>query len=150
LLAPVLPAGVMMLFEIARMALVVIVGTLAFESALQSLRVDPSIDLVKDDGTVAGEVRERMLDASYGYLQSAEIAVRVNSYADLATFGAALSESGDEETDGRRGYPVLAVEVTLNQEWISALPALIGIGDAFTHVYRQLLGNLYQAPEDAS
>lgn len=145
-LLPVVLIGLMMLFEIARLALVLIVGNLALESSMQGLRRETTIALT-DDGLVAERVKAGMVDASYGYLQASEITVRVTSYADLATFGSALAQNeaaqAEEDTTSAK-YPVLSVEVILTQDWISALPALLGLADSFTYTYRHLLGNLYQ------
>jgi|AGTN01.3.fsa_nt_gi TadE-like protein. len=154
LLLPVLLTGLMMLFEVARLALLLIVGNLALESALSGLRRDTDLRLT-DDSAVADRVKERMLTASYGYLEADGIEVTVVSYADLASFGAALSgteqDAAEDEEDGEsgNGLPVLTVEVALAEEWITALPSLLGLDGTFSHTYRQVLGNLYR-PEEAS
>lgn len=157
LVMPVLLAGVMMLFEVARLVLVLIIGNLALEAALDALRLDGEL-LFTDTGSVAEKTRGRMVSAAYGYLAADEIEVRVVSYPSLAAFGNGLA-SGEEEASGEdgeeddstaaKGYPILEVEVDLTQPWITALPALLGFDASFTHTYRQILGTLYR-PAEAS
>lgn len=154
LVMPVLLAGLMMLFETARLALVLIIGNLALESALDALRLDSDM-LFSDTGTVAEKTKERMVSASYGYLTADQLEVRAVSYPSLAAFGNGLasgeneaSEDGEEDdSNAAKGYPILTVEVDLTQQWVTALPSLLGFEASFSHTYRHILGNLYRPAE---
>lgn len=154
-MVPVMLIGLMMLFEIARLGLIMIVGNLALETALAALRHDTALAFT-DTGLVAERVKERMLIASYGYLTMDEVVVEVEAYKNLSTFGAALSSEASEEkgeaTEGEssdnKTFPVLIVDVELTQQWITALPELLGFDAAYAHTYHQVLGNLYRPTEE--
>lgn len=157
-MVPVMLTGLMMLFEIARLGLVMIVGNLALETAMAALRQDTTLDFT-DTGLVAERVKERMLAASHGYLTADEILVKVESYKNLSAFGAALSpenaEEGsknkqEEESRDSEVFPVLTVDVDLTQQWITALPELLGFDAAYAHTYHHVLGNLYRQTEEDS
>lgn len=158
-MVPVMLIGLMMLFEIARLGLVMVVGNLALESALAALRQDTTLAFT-DTGLVAERVKERMLTASYGYLKTDEVVVAVEAYKNLSAFGSALSseDGADETTDTEEDtqssaadtFPVLTVDVELTQQWITALPELLGFDAAYAHTYHQVLGNLYRPTEEES
>ncbi|KAF1070381.1 MAG: hypothetical protein GAK45_00796 [Pseudomonas citronellolis] len=139
-LMPVILIGLMMFFELARLALVVVIGNLALDSALQGLRSEASLSL-SDESAVAQEVEQRMLDASYGFLEQNQLQVRVTSYSSLAAFGEGVTLLAD---DTSADSPVLSVEADLAQDWITALPRLLSLSSGFTYTYRQVIGNLYQ------
>ncbi|MHC8285489.1 hypothetical protein ACYZUD_01330 [Pseudomonas sp. XS1P51] len=139
-LLPVILIGLMMFFELARLALVVVIGNLALDSALQGLRQQSNLRLDNESG-VAEHVEQRMIDAAYGYLDSADLQVEVTSYSSLEAFGGGTRKlEGDDDTDS----PILSVQVQLTQNWMTALPTLLHLSDRFTYTYRQLVGNLYE------
>lgn len=157
LLLPVLLVGLMMIFEVAHLTLIVIIGNLAQESAMAGLRRDTDL-LFTDTGGIAERVKDRMLNASYGYLKASEIEVTATYYPSLSAFGSTLTSgeqsaedgaSEEEQSSTSKGFPVLEVQVELTQEWISALPNLVGLDKTFTHTFRQVLGNLYRPTEES-
>lgn len=150
-LLPVILIGLMMLFEIARLALVITLGHLALESSLQSLRTRDDVSTLSPQ-MVSDRVREGMVRGAHGYIESENIQVDVTSYIDLAAFGASVAGDGgadDEEDDApdrASGPPVFSIEVALRRNWISALPALLGLPGSFTYTYHQVLGNIAVSP----
>lgn len=143
-LLPVILTGLMMFFELARLALVVVIGNLALDSALQSLRIERTLRL-DDESAVATLVEQRMIAAAYGYLDSGELQVEVNTYSSLEAFG---EDTRRGEDDNESDSPILSVEVGLTQGWLTALPALLNLSDSFTYTYRQVVGNLFQVEPD--
>ncbi|MBX8528798.1 hypothetical protein K5D32_03970 [Pseudomonas cichorii] len=142
LIMPVILIGLMMFFELARIALVVIIGNLALDSALGGLRRE-KVDLMATE-QLQPLITERILLASYGYLKANEIQVDATSYSALQVMGAddaSTDEPSTELPDGSQ--PVIVVKVALQQAYITALPKLLALPDRFTYEYRQVLGNLY-------
>lgn len=139
-LLPVILIGLMMFFELARLALVVVIGNLALDSALQGLRQQTSQRL-DNEAVVARTVEQRMIDAAYGYLTAGDLQVEVNTYSSLEAFGNGVKKGEDDDDSDS---PILSVQVELTQSWITALPALLNLSDSFTYTYRQVLGNLFE------
>lgn len=139
-LLPVILIGLMMFFELARLALIVVIGNLALDSALQSLRYDRQLRL-DAESEVSDLVQSRMIKAAYGYLDSASLRVQVTTYSSLEAYGES-NRRGEKDTDD--DSPVLSVQVELTQGWITALPALLNLTDNFNYTYRQVVGNLFE------
>lgn len=136
---PVILIGLMMFFELARVALVVVVGNLALESALASLRRDADLDFT-NAALIQGLLETRMVNASYGVLGKGELAVQVHAYANLQAFANIAHTSEDDNA-----APVVTVEVNLTENYVTALPALLSLPQTFNYQYRQVLGNLPKA-----
>ncbi|WP_455923429.1 TadE/TadG family type IV pilus assembly protein [Pseudomonas putida] len=139
-LLPVILIALMMFFELARLALVIVIGNLALDSALQSMRQQSELRLDAET-QVAAQVQERMVSAAYGYLDSAVLQVQVTTYSSLQAFGEG-EQHGEDDDDN--DSPILSVQVELTQDWITALPALLNLSDSFTYTYRQVVGNLFE------
>jgi Flp pilus assembly pilin Flp len=139
LIMPVLLFGVMMIFELARIALTIAIGSLALETALQDFRVDRAFYQQSPD-TLQQAIEERLVDASYGLLERSELLVELLVFDNLRQFGGGQADAELDDSDSLP--PVLSVTVDMRQRFITPLPALFGLGDAFQYQYRQLLGNL--------
>lgn len=85
-------------------------------------------------------IEERLVDYSYGLLNKDNFVVEIFTFDTLRQFGGA--EADKEIDDQDQSPPVLSVTVDLTQPFMTPLPMLFGIGDAFQYQYRQLLGNL--------
>jgi len=139
LILPVLLFGVMMLFELSRISLMICVGSLSLESALQDFRKERAF--YKQTSQVLQEaIEQRLIDSSYGFLTEDNFEVEVLAFDNVRRFGGG---EADEEQDAiDRSPPVLSVTVDLTQAFMTPLPALFGLGDAFQYQYQQLLGSL--------
>lgn len=138
LLLPVLLTAAMMAFEVARYALVLIIGGLALNSALGSLRQQGNAVLA-GGGNPAEIIRTNLRTAAYGYLDGAEIVVRATRFASLSALGG-LPPATDQTPD----FPIFTVEVELTEDWITALPTFLGLAGRFSHAYRQVWGAQYR------
>lgn len=139
LILPVLLFGVMMLFELARISLMIGVGSLALEHSLQDFRQDRAF-YTQTPEVLQETIEQRLIEKSYGFLTEDNFIVDVLAFDNLRRFGGA---EADEELDALdRSPPVLSVTVDLTQTFMTPLPALFGLGDAFQYQYRELLGSL--------
>lgn len=136
-LMPAVLAGALMLFEIVRMALIVVIGTLALETSLNTLRLAVSPPL-NDRAFVQQVVTLGMVVASYGCLSPGDVRVKVEAYPGLGEFGLGIGGQGSATK-----IPIVVVDVNLELDWITPVPNLVGFGGQFTHRYHQVLGNLY-------
>lgn len=139
LILPVLLFGVMMLFELARISLMIGVGSLALERALQDFRQDRAF-YAQTPEVLQEAIEQRLIDSSYGFLTEDNFQVDVLAFDNLRLFGGGVADT--ELDDNDRSPPVLSVTVDLTQSFMTPLPALFGLGDAFQYQYRQLLGSL--------
>lgn len=139
LILPVLLFGVMMLFELARISLMIGIGNLALERSLQDFRQERAF-YSQTPEVLQEAIEQRLIDSSYGFLNEDNFVVDVLAFDNLRRFGGG---EADEELDKQdNSPPVLSVTVDLTQGFMTPLPALFGLGDAFQYQYRQLLGNL--------
>lgn len=150
---PVLLFGLMMLFELAHIALVIGAGNLALEHAVQRFREQPNFYEL-DAGTMELQIAERMQERSFGLFDTEELRVDVLPFDNLQRFGEAQyggsQASAEDDEDGVSAAPVdtvnsppiLSVTVDLQQSFMTALPALFGLGEGYQYQYRHLLGNL--------
>ncbi|MCL2898213.1 TadE/TadG family type IV pilus assembly protein [Brenneria tiliae] len=140
-LVPVVLVGVMMLFELARIALVIAVGSAALDKAVQTFRLD---DLNADSAEqMASNLKERMIDAAYGYLQEEDLTVSVLHFDNLSQLGGLTVNTGDEEADdGEAGgtLPVWSVTVQIQKAFITPLPEVLTLGDTFRYQYKHVFG----------
>ena len=139
LILPVLLFGVMMIFELARIALMIGVGSLSLERALQDFRQDRAF-YQQNPETLQEAIEQRVIDGSYGLLDQSELLVDLLAFDNLRQLGG--GEPDEELDDADASPPVLSVTMDMTQRFITPLPALFGLGDAFQYQYRQLLGNL--------
>jgi len=139
LILPVLLFGVMMLFELARISLMIGIGSLALERALQDFRHDRAFYAQTPD-VLQDAIEQRLIDSSYGFLNEENFQVDVLAFDNLRLFGGGQADEAEDDND--RSPPVLSVTVDLTQRFMTPLPALFGLGDAFQYQYRQLLGSL--------
>ena len=139
LILPVLLFGVMMLFELARISLMIGIGNLALERALQDFRQDRAF-YVQTPEVLQGAIEQRLIDSSYGFLNEDNFQVDVLAFDNLRRFAGGAADDEKDAVD--RSPPVLSVTVDLTQTFMTPLPALFGLGDAFQYQYRQLLGSL--------
>lgn len=139
LIMPVLLFGVMMIFELARIALMIGVGSLALERSLQDFRHDRAF-YQQSPETLQEAIEARLVAGSYGLLDQSDLEVELLAFDNLRQLGGA---EPDAELDAADASPqVLSVTVDMTQHFITPLPALFGLGDAFQYQHRQLLGNL--------
>ncbi|MFK3774536.1 TadE/TadG family type IV pilus assembly protein [Pseudomonas sp. NPDC089406] len=139
LILPVLLFGVMMLFELARISLMIGIGNLGLERALQDFRGDKAFYRQTPEA-LQDAIEERLVDYSYGLLNKDNFVVEIFTFDTLRQFGGAEADKQIDDQD--QSPPVLSVTVDLTQPFMTPLPMLFGIGDAFQYQYRQLLGNL--------
>ncbi|QLF92014.1 pilus assembly protein [Pseudomonas sp. ABC1] len=151
LILPVLLFGVMMLFELARIALMIGIGNLSLEHALQDFRRDANY-YSKNAEELQQDIEDRMIDFSYGFLTEENLEIEVLPFDNLYQFGQGTNETADEEereaSQNDRSPPILSVTVDLSQRFMTPLPALFGLGDAFQYQYRHLLGDLPSSAEE--
>ena len=143
-LLPVILTAAMLVFEIAHYALVIIIGGLALNTALNGLR-ERSDAAFAQGGDVGALIKADMLIAAYGYLNAGDLSVRTRTYRSLAELGGATSDA-EKNPD----FPMLTVEVVVDQDWITALPTFLGLPERFSHTYRQVWGTPYRPARRAS
>lgn len=155
---PVLLFGLMMLFELAHMALVIGAGNLALEHAVQRMRELPDYYQLSPTD-LQGRMAERMQERSFGLFEADEIKVDVLPFDNLRLYGEAqLGATGQTGSDDQTGAqtpadtvfspPILSITVDLKQDYMTVFPALFGLGDGYQYQYRHLLGNLPSDPEN--
>lgn len=144
-LLPVLLFAVMILFELARIAMVISIGNLALEHAVQDFRQEQqfyqkSVELLQED------IERRMIDFSYGFLTRDNLDIDVLPFDNLHLLGQKRSGQGMEDKEKKdtslKSPPMISITVDLNQSFMTPLPGLFGLGSGFQYQYRHLLGNL--------
>ena len=155
---PVLLFGLMMLFELAHMALVIGAGNLALEHAVQRLRETPDYYRLSAEA-LQQRLAERMQERSFGLFEASELKLDVLPFDNLRRYGESrfgASDAGDDDdSDGSNettldtvfSPPILSITVDLKQDYMTVFPALFGLGDGYQYQYRHLLGNLTSDPE---
>ncbi|MFK0093493.1 TadE/TadG family type IV pilus assembly protein [Pseudomonas sp. NPDC090592] len=152
---PVLLFGLMMLFELAHMAMVIAAGNLALEHAMQRFRATPDYYQLSP-AALEAQVVQRMTERSFNLFEPSELKVDVLPFESLRTFGVSRygpSEDDDATDDSAASQekqaadlvsspPILSVTVDLKQSYMTTFPALFGLGDGYQYQYRHLLGNL--------
>jgi len=145
LILPVLLFIVMMLFELARVALVVAVSHLALEQALQELRQTPAF---YDTPNLEQTLSQRTAHYAWGILDASQISLQAQRFDSLLRFGGAPAEDEREDDAARR--PIISVDAYVEQSFMTPLPALFGLGDQYAYRFRQVLGNLTHEPEETA
>ncbi len=148
-LMPVVLVSLMLLFEIAHMMLVVIVGSLALDSALKDIRDTEGISL-NDSEYLSASIVTNMRRNSFGYLNNVVLNPDVMIYKNLNMMS---TEAGDEETDTQadnQGTMPLVVAVTVESQvpFVTSLPAMLLMSNQFGYRFHQISGTLYQKEDD--
>lgn len=142
---PVLLFAVMILFELARIAMVVGIGSLALEHAVQDFRREPGF-YYKSPEALKVDIETRLLQNAYGFLNEDNLEVDVLPFDNLHLFGQNRSGPTDKEQEEQvqrfKSPPILSITVDLTQSFMTPLPGLFGLGNSFQYQYRHLLGNL--------
>lgn len=114
-LVPVVLVGVMMLFELARIGLVIAVGSAALDKAVQTFRLD---DLNNSSASAMGtDLKERMIGASYGYLQEDDLTVSVLHFDSLSQLGGLEISSDEDDGAVSDTLPVWSVTVQIKRRF---------------------------------
>lgn len=136
-LAPVVLVGVMMLFELARIGLVIGIGSVALDNAVQSFRLDTLES--ESASNMADSLRSRMVKAGYGYISADDLSVSVLHFDSLSELGG-LTVSDDEQGENRQKLPVWSVTVQIKKEFLSPLPEVLSLGNTFRYQYKHVFG----------
>ncbi|MEC5342906.1 hypothetical protein ABRZ24_09880 [Brenneria populi] len=137
-LVPVVLIGVMMLFELARIGLVIAVGSVALDKAVQTFRLD---DLNASSAEqMRANLKARMIDVSYGYLQEDDLTVSVLHFDNLSQLGGLETNSGEDDGGGAETLPVWSVTVQIRKAFLTPLPEVLTLGDAFRYQYKHVFG----------
>ncbi|MFC3394429.1 TadE/TadG family type IV pilus assembly protein [Brenneria rubrifaciens] len=144
-LVPVVLVGVMMLFELARIGLVIAVGSAALDKAVQTFRRD---DLQTDSAEQMGRnLKERMIGASYGYLQEDDLTVSVLHFDNLNQLGGLTISDEEGEGENLSTLPVWSVTVQITKAFITPLPEVLTLGDTFRYQYKHVFGTERRSDE---
>ena len=136
-LVPVVLVGVMMLFELVRIGLLIAIGSVALDKAVQSFRLD---DLgAQSPDRMAQDLRDRMVEVGFGYLKADDLTVNVLHFDNLSQLGG-LTLSEDEQTQNARSLPVWSVTVQLRQSFLTPLPEVLSLGGTFRYQYKHIYG----------
>lgn len=136
-LVPVVLVGVMMLFELARIGLLIAIGSVALDKAVQSFRLDDLGGQSPD--RMAQDLRDRMVEVGFGYLKADDLTVNVLHFDNLSQLGG-LTLSEDEQTQNARSLPVWSVTVQLRQSFLTPLPEVLSLGGTFRYQYKHIYG----------
>ncbi|WP_300002973.1 hypothetical protein [uncultured Cedecea sp.] len=143
-LCPVILVGVMMLFELVRVGLVVGVGSVALDKSVQSFRLD---DLkASSPSQMADNVKSRMVDSSFGYLNDDDLTVSVLHFDNLSHLGGLAIATEEEETEDN--LPVWSVTVQIKKSFLTPLPEVLSLGDAFRYQYKHVFGTELMYEQD--
>jgi hypothetical protein len=144
-LCPVILIGVMMLFELVRVGLVVGVGSVALDKSVQSFRLD---DLKASSTTqMADNLKSRMVDSSFGYLNDDDLTVSVLHFDNLSHLGG-LAIATEEEEASEDNLPVWSVTVQIKKSFLTPLPEVLSLGEAFRYQYKHVFGTELMYEQD--
>lgn len=137
-LAPVMLVGVMMLFELARIGLVIGIGSVALDKAVQSFRLDDVNN--QDASEMTDQLRSRMVDAGYGYITADDLSVSVLHFDNLSELGGLTISDEEQGEKNVQTLPVWSVTVQIKKEFISPLPEVLSLGNTFRYQYKHVFG----------
>lgn len=137
-LAPVVLVGVMMLFELARIGLVIGIGSVALDNAVQSFRLDTLESENAND--MAESLRERMVRAGYGYIDANDLSVSVLHFDSLSELGGLTVSDDEQGGTSVQTLPVWSVTVQIKKEFLSPLPEVLSLGNTFRYQYKHVFG----------
>ncbi|PWC18013.1 hypothetical protein DDT52_15200 [Brenneria roseae subsp. roseae] len=144
-LAPVVLVGVMMLFELARIGLVIAVGSAALDKAIQPFRLD---DLNASSASeMETHLKARMIDAAYGYLQEDDLTVSVLHFDGLSQLGGLEIVSDEDGSGASNTLPVWSVTVQIKKAFLTPLPEVLTLGDTFRYQYKHVFGTERRSEE---
>lgn len=141
---PVLIIAVMVVMELANIALTIDMGEVALQRAVQQFRRNGAPD---DEGE--STLRSAMAEASQGYLAQADIStVSIERFDSLDAMGAG-SEDEDEEDEGQGKSdfsqlpPAWRITVDIRKGFITPLPRmLVFVDNEFHYRFEQVLSYL--------
>ncbi|MER0046219.1 hypothetical protein ABRP56_07420 [Pectobacterium odoriferum] len=140
-LVPVVLVGVMMLFELARIGLVIAAGSAALDKAVQAFRLD---NLASDSAEQMGtRLKTRMVEAGYGYLKEDDLTVSVLHFDNLSQLGGLTNGNGSQDnpnSEETTTLPVWSVTVQIKKAFITPLPEVLTLGDTFRYQYKHVFG----------
>lgn len=142
-LVPVAMVGVMMLFELARIVLVIAVGSAALDKAVQGFRFD-NLSAASPE-QMSTRLKTSMVDSAYGYLSADNLTVNVLHFENLNQLGG-FTASGTASNDTPNGeentttLPVWSVTVQIEKAFITPLPEVLTLGTTFRYQYKQVFG----------
>lgn len=137
-LCPVILVGVMMLFELVRVGLVVGVGSVALDKSVQNFRLD---DLkASTTSEMANNLKSRIVDSSYGYLNDDDLTVSVLHFDNLSHLGGLTIATEEEQDEQANNLPVWSVTVQIKKSFLTPLPEVLSLGDAFRYQYKHVFG----------
>ncbi len=137
-LAPVMLVGVMMLFELARIGLVIGIGSVALDKAVQSFRLD---DLNNDNvNDMTDQLRSRMVNAGYGYISEDDLSVSVLHFDNLSELGGLTISDEEQGEKNVQTLPVWSVTVQIKKDFLSPLPEVLSLGNTFRYQYKHVFG----------
>lgn len=151
-LIPVLLVGIMMFMELARVLLVISIGSTAMDAAIQSLRRENQLNAEN----VSSLIVERMTDPrnSYGYLSADDLEIQVEHFDSLQALGASQDNSDGQSQPSNGGQsnedrialaqsrPVWSITVDVRKPYITPLPTFLTLEDNFRYRFKQVLGHL--------
>ncbi len=124
LLAPVLLAGCMMLFELAHLGLTIYSAGAALDGALARWSTEPA--LAPPPEALPRRLSEQMSEALHGRLPASAITVH----------GREFGRPGQGAAAKRRP---LSLTVDVYQGYVTPLPGLLGLGEAFRYRYKRFM-----------
>lgn len=141
-LVPVAMVGVMMLFELARIGLIIAIGSAALDKAVQTFRLD---NLGTDSAEqMSVRLKARMVEAGYGYLNDNDLTVNVLHFDNLNQLGGLTGNSNSDDTaaeeENTTTLPVWSVTVQIEKAFITPLPEVLTLGDTFRYQYKHVFG----------
>ena len=141
---PVLIIAVMVVMELANVALTIDMGEVALQRAVQQFRRNGAPD---DEGE--STLRSAMAEASQGYLTQADIStVSIERFDSLDAMGAGSEEEGEEGkgqggSDFSRLPPAWRITVDIRKGFITPLPRMLTFFEnEFHYRFEQVLSYL--------
>ena len=146
LIFPVLLFILVMFFELARIALVIIAVNTSLERAVQQLRFEDNFYALKQN-QLNQLITDKIVNQSYGLVNEENVSLEVHTFSNLGEFSGSSTQSSDsssdsEETPDYTNSPVLNLTLTLQQTFITPLPSLFNLGTSYQHEFQQVLGDL--------
>lgn len=140
-LVPVVMIGVMMLFELARIGLIIAIGSAALDKAVETFHRDNQGNDNAEQMSLL--LKQRMVDAGYGYLTERDLTVNVLHFDNLNQIGGLTDSSNDEAVEAEQNtttLPVWSVTVQIEKAFITPLPEVLTLGDTFRYQYKHVFG----------
>lgn len=149
LIFPVLLFILVMFFELARIALVITAVNTSLERAVQQLRLEDNF-YVLSQNQLNQLIADRVVSQSYGLIDEDNVRLELHTFSNLGAFSGSLPEGNDNETQpDYTNAPVLNLTLTLQQDFITPLPALFDLGSSYQHDFKQILGDLMIDEEES-